>query len=688
MKKYIILILLFAVNVSYSQNFRDSLLVELNISEPGRKIDILNNLVIQLRDEEPERAIIYGLQAIELAGDTDDENGLAKAYLETGRVFSMISKFEDAVEHYKKSLAIYTGLNDTKLIAEVQNQIGADFRKWGKFKEAVNYHEKALNLNQKMNDTLGISNNMTALGLDYLAMAKEDWKYFEDALEMLGNAKKWNEKYNFPASTANVLNLIGKTYLEWGKNDRALEYFKNALEKNREINDKDQTAASLNYIGKVNYNLGNYDKSIHNYKKALSIYREIDEPEGILETISNLSQVHLFLSDPSQWEYGDHKNPMRNLRKAYDYLSQYSEIKDSLYNEERIKAFTESVIEAKSIQNLQLKDENTKTKFENMQLKHESELQELELGRRRDQIIFLILGILLVIIIAIGLFNRYSTKKKWGREIEKKKNELESANKKLEELNEQKAEYLKIINSDLNRASEYVKSLLRPPLDDTYIKTKWKYVPSSQLGGDSFGYHWIDDDHFAVYLMDVSGHGVGSALHAVSALNMLRNENLPDTDFKEPAQVMKALNEMLPMEEYNGMFITMWYGVYNKKNKTMKYARAGHPPAVFFGDSGSYELIGEDNFVIGGDPEYEYTQSTFKIPEGSELYLYSDGAYEIEKAGGGMMRVKDLAQFFSEHRKGKENGEEMDELYEDLRHRNDKESLEDDFSVLKVRFKK
>jgi sigma-B regulation protein RsbU (phosphoserine phosphatase) len=41
------------------------------------------------------------------------------------------------------------------------------------------------------------------------------------------------------------------------------------------------------------------------------------------------------------------------------------------------------------------------------------------------------------------------------------------------------------------------------------------------LGGDSFGYHWIDDDHFAVYLLDVSGHGWGAALLSVSVINVL-----------------------------------------------------------------------------------------------------------------------------------------------------------------------
>jgi hypothetical protein len=44
----------------------------------------------------------------------------------------------------------------------------------------------------------------------------------------------------------------------------------------------------------------------------------------------------------------------------------------------------------------------------------------------------------------------------------------------------------------------------------------WRFIPSASLGGDSFGYHWIDEDHFAAYLIDVSGHGWVAALLSVS----------------------------------------------------------------------------------------------------------------------------------------------------------------------------
>ncbi len=135
------------------------------------------------------------------------------------------------------------------------------------------------------------------------------------------------------------------------------------------------------------------------------------------------------------------------------------------------------------------------------------------------------------------------------------------------------------LDGELAQAAQYVFSLLPEPVTQGDIRIDWRLVPSKALGGDSLGYHWVDDYHLAIYLVDVCGHGVGAALHSLSVINVLRSQSLPDTDFLSPREVLTGLNRMFPMEKHNGMFFTIWYGVYEKSSSNLTYAGAGHPPA-------------------------------------------------------------------------------------------------------------
>ena len=100
------------------------------------------------------------------------------------------------------------------------------------------------------------------------------------------------------------------------------------------------------------------------------------------------------------------------------------------------------------------------------------------------------------------------------------------------------------------------------------------------LGGDSFGYHWIDDEHFAFFVLDVCGHGVRAALLSIAAAETLRSEALPTTDWRDPGAVLTALNEAYPMERHDDLFFTIWYGVYHRPARRLAYASAGHPAAI------------------------------------------------------------------------------------------------------------
>jgi phosphoserine phosphatase RsbU/P len=193
---------------------------------------------------------------------------------------------------------------------------------------------------------------------------------------------------------------------------------------------------------------------------------------------------------------------------------------------------------------------------------------------------------------------------------------------------------------DLAQAERYVTSLLPAKISTDAIVTDWKFIPSSKLGGDSFGYHWVDDDHFACYLLDVCGHGVKAALMSVSAMNVLRAQSLPGCDFRDASQVLTALNNAFLMEKHNEMYFTIWYGVYHRKTRELNYSGAGHPPALLFaatpGAGSTCQQLESQGPMTGIVEDMPYDGERIQVKPGSRLYLYSDGICELHKADGGM----------------------------------------------------
>ena len=238
---------------------------------------------------------------------------------------------------------------------------------------------------------------------------------------------------------------------------------------------------------------------------------------------------------------------------------------------------------------------------------------------------------------------------------------------------------------DLEKAANYVKSLLPAPIDTGAIATSWRFIPSDQLGGDAFGYHWLDENRFAVYLVDVCGHGTAPALHSVSVINVLRKRSLPSVDFSRPAAVLKALNEAYLMRDHASMYFTMWYGIYDTSSRHLAYASAGHPPALLLGlDSGEAHQLMTPNLSIGMIPDANFTDAEIQVDSPANLYIYSDGAYEVVTTEGEEWRI---AEFLSMLAADAGTGtEELDRVERQVRAIMGPPEFDDDFSLLIVRF--
>lgn len=242
------------------------------------------------------------------------------------------------------------------------------------------------------------------------------------------------------------------------------------------------------------------------------------------------------------------------------------------------------------------------------------------------------------------------------------------------------------LNRELTQASQYVLSLLPEPFKDEDVSVDWRFIPSKALGGDSLGYHWIDHNHLAIYVIDVSGHGAEASLHSVSVTNVLRYQTLPDTDFLVPGAVMAGLNRMFPMEDYHGLYFTAWYGVYDKASSQLVYSSAGHPPAVMISQKGpenvETKLLQTPNIFIGALQDTEFGEDCCRFNESCSLYIFSDGVYEIAKKNGDMWTFREFVLFLTQD--AKLGFSALDRLFRHVLEMTGRDALDDDFAIIEV----
>ncbi|MCO6418622.1 SpoIIE family protein phosphatase [Siccirubricoccus sp. KC 17139] len=231
---------------------------------------------------------------------------------------------------------------------------------------------------------------------------------------------------------------------------------------------------------------------------------------------------------------------------------------------------------------------------------------------------------------------------------------------------------------DLDRARRYLQALLPPPIEGGPVRAAWCFLPSASLGGDAFGYRWLDAGRFAIYLMDVAGHGMESALLAASVMNLLRDRAGPD-----PAAVLAGLNASFRMEEQGGLFFTMWYGVADLPARRLRFAAAGHHPALLETAGGRVALAAKappiGTLAAASFPAFEAT-----LPSAARLTLCSDGVFETARPRGGRRGFPALAEWLPPHATPLEAVPEA--LLARAREAAGPEGFDDDVSILSVDF--
>ncbi|PTY05063.1 hypothetical protein DB346_02310 [Verrucomicrobia bacterium LW23] len=237
---------------------------------------------------------------------------------------------------------------------------------------------------------------------------------------------------------------------------------------------------------------------------------------------------------------------------------------------------------------------------------------------------------------------------------------------------------------------KYVRECLPAPMTGP-VAVDWRYIPSSTLGGDAIGYRWLTDVRLAIYLIDVTGHGLDSALLAVTITNVIRSGSLAGADLSRPEQVLAALNDAFQGSQHGYKFFTIWYGVYETSSRTLTWAGGGHHSSVILppeplnaAEKRQPLLLPSTGPLMGMMTGMTFTSSQVTVPRDARLFIFSDGVFEIRGIDSDTMwDIEGCIAYINQLDPGK--GSAMDSLIAKARELRGSTQLEDDFSIIEAR---
>jgi phosphoserine phosphatase RsbU/P len=247
------------------------------------------------------------------------------------------------------------------------------------------------------------------------------------------------------------------------------------------------------------------------------------------------------------------------------------------------------------------------------------------------------------------------------------------------------------LDRDLIEARKLQQTLIRDRVRDYgWAQVSLILRNSGRVGGDLVGSFRVDDDRVVVYSIDVSGHGVASAMMTARLAGFLTGsspeQNLafqtgPDGDhvLLPPAAVVERFNRLMLEEIQAEQYFTMALALIDRRTGLLDLVQAGHPHPMLIRNDGQVEKLGQGGLPVGLVPEAGFDQIRVRIAPGDRLVLFSDGFTECPLPSGQDFGEDGLIESLtkSAHLSGSDL---LEAMVWDLTHASGSDSFPDDVS--------
>lgn len=428
MKKILLLTLFIAYNFlalaqKYNNPFVDSLVVELpKAKEDTNKVNMLLDISFDIFAVNPDDAISYAAQGIELSEKLNFKKGIASGYRYMGMGYMTKSMFPKALDCYLKALKIFEGLGDKMAVAKTQMSIALVYTNELDFDKAFKFYSSAL-------ATFEEQGNKNAIGKVYnnLGILFQKQKKYDKAIEYYTKSNAVKENSGDKLGLESNLSNMAAIYFDQKQFDLALDNYNKALALNDITGNKNYRGTHISGMGNTYLSIAEEDRTdlLQKYfggnKKAAyqKAKNYLDEAIKIYIELGDLHDLHPFYKALSntQEELGD-------LKGALDSYKKYVAGKDTLFNKENSKKLIEMQLQF----DYEKKEREAKAEQDKKDL-----LVQQEIQKQKFIIGFVVLGLFFVLILAGFIFRSLRIRNKQNKIISQQKTEAEHQRQVVEE---------------------------------------------------------------------------------------------------------------------------------------------------------------------------------------------------------------------------------------------------------------
>jgi phosphoserine phosphatase RsbU/P len=223
------------------------------------------------------------------------------------------------------------------------------------------------------------------------------------------------------------------------------------------------------------------------------------------------------------------------------------------------------------------------------------------------------------------------------------------------------------------------------PAQDSALRFLSLYFPTGDVSGDFFNVFPIGEKAAGIFICDVMGHGVRSALITSMIRGLVEEHGQAAAD---PGELLTRVNRALALilkQADTTMFATCFYVVADVEHAQLRFANAGHPSALHIqhGNGAAQKLQGHGRPgpAMGIFPTASYVTSSSPMKKGDRVMLFTDGLFEVEDASGTVFTEEQLHTTVARYA-ALPAQEFFERVINDVRQFSERNSFDDDVCVV------